>query len=371
LKIIIIGAAYPFRGGIAHHTGLLYRELTKRHEVRVVTFKRQYPALLFPGKTQIEPDKTNLIPTEELIDSINPLNWIRVGTTIRKQKPELLVVTYSIPFFGPCYGTIVRIASRGTTTRVLFLCHNIIPHERRIGDRVFTRYALSAGNSFIVQSDSVEHDLLSLFPHAAYRKIPHPVYNMFGPPIEKIAARLRLKIASQRVCLFFGFIRKYKGLELLLNAMGLLKETDIHLYVVGECYEDESEYRNQVRRLGIEQTVNLHFDYVPNEEVGLYFSAADVIILPYLSATQSGIAQIAYNFDRPVIATRVGGLAEVVVDGRTGIVVPPGNDHALADAIRQFFQSENTKHYVDNVKIEKRKYTWEAMASAMEELAAH
>jgi glycosyltransferase involved in cell wall biosynthesis len=334
----------------------------------VITFKRQYPAWVFPGTTQLEPDETSRIPTDQLIDSINPLNWYSVGRTIRQHRPDLLIITYSIPFFGPCYGTIARIVARGT--RVLYLCHNIVPHERRVGDTSFTRYALSAGNAFIVQSDRVERELLAFFPRAVYKKVPHPVYNMFGPSIDRNQARKQLGMTADRICLFFGFIRKYKGLEVLLDAMALLKDTDIHLLVVGECYGDERSYDNQVRVLGIERSVTLHIEYVPQDQVGLYFSAADVVILPYLSATQSGIAQIAYNFNKPVIATRVGGLAEIVVDGKTGILIPPGDKHALADSMRRFFERENTESYVNNVREEKRKYTWEAMAGAVEELAS-
>lgn len=371
MNIIIVGTAYPLRGGIAHYNALLYRELSRNHVVHIITFKRQYPSFLFPGKTQNETGGELLrVPAEALIDSINPVNWFTVAREIRRRKPDLIIFKYWLPFFGPCFGTIARVAKKGISTRVLFICDNIIPHERRPGDNVFTRFAFNAVDYFIVQSDAVEHDLTKFWPHAKYRKVPHPIYNLFGGPIEKRGARERLGITANRVILFFGYIRKYKGLHVLLDAMSLLKGADIHLMAVGECYDDEQVYHEQVNALHLKDSVTLITDYVPNDRVGLYFSATDAVVLPYLSATQSGIAQIAYNFDRPVIASRVGGLAEVVVDGKTGLLLPPGDVPALAQTIRRFFEEGNEEDFRNNVRDEKKKYTWEAMARAIEELAS-
>lgn len=369
MNIIIVGAAYPFRGGIAHHTALLYRELSKRHHVQIVTFKRQYPAFLFPGKSQLDSDDMIQVPTEQLIDSMNPLNWISVGRAIRRRHPDLLIVTYSLPFFGPCYGTIVRAATRKTRTKVLFLCHNIIPHEKRPGDAQFTRCALSTADYFIVQSDSVERDLKSLFPDARYKRIHHPVYNVFGEPVDKQLARRELHLDDDRIILFFGYIRAYKGLRVLLDAMpAILRQLDLRLLVVGEFYDDKQKYVEQIGRLGIDRHVTLVADYVPNEIVAKYFSAADVAVLPYRSATQSGIAQIAYNFDKPVIATNVGGLGEIVRDGVTGFVVPPDNAERLSDAVLRFYHERREHEFAANVRIEKQKYSWENMRNAIESL---
>ena len=372
MNIIIVGTAFPLRGGIAHYNALLYQQLSKKHTVRIITFKRQYPSLFFPGKTQAETGGEMLrVPSESLIDSINPLNWIAVGREIRKQRPDLIIFKYWLPFFGPCFGTIARTAKRGTQTRVLFICDNVIPHEGRPGDRAFTRYAFGVVDYFIVQSSAVERDLLEFWPHAQYRKSPHPVYNIFGSPIDKEEARKQLGILSPRVILFFGYIRRYKGLHVLLDAMKELKNSgDIHLLAVGECYDDEQSYRSRINELHLQQCVTLHTDYVPNDRVRLYFSAADVVILPYLSATQSGIAQIAYNFDKPVIATRVGGLGEVVIDGETGFLVPPDNAHTLADTIERFFTTDAAMRFVPNIQREKKKYTWESLAAAIEEIAS-
>lgn len=370
MYIIILGTAYPLRGGIAHYNALLYQELKKKHRVEIITFKRQYPALLFPGKTQVESSGELLrVPSEALLDSINPVNWIAVGNEIRRRTPDLLIMKYWLPFFGPCFGTVARTAKKGTNTRVLYICDNVVPHEHRPGDRVFTSYAFGAGDFFIVQSDAVERDLKALVPDARYRKVPHPVYNIFGEPVDKHAARRRLGITAERVLLFFGYVRPYKGLNVMLEAMvQIITRMKAALYVVGEFYDDKDKYMNKIAELGLESHVVVNSDYVPNDTVGLYFSAADVVMLPYLSATQSGIAQIAYNFNKPVIATNVGGLAEVVRDGVTGFVVPPNNPAALAEAVVRYFAEQRGEEFARNVAQEKQKYSWEAMARAIEDL---
>ncbi len=369
MNIIIVGAASPWRGGIAHHTALLFQELSKNNAVQVITFKRQYPAFLFPGKTQNEVDEMIRIPTEMRIDSMNPLTWLATGREIKRRKPDLLIFTYSLPFFGPCYGTIARTATRGTETKVLFLCHNIVPHERRPGDVTFTRFALKAADFYIVQSDAVERDLKKFFPGAMYRKIPHPVYNIFGSPVEKRAAREQLGITDERVLLCFGYVRAYKGLRTMLEAMPMiLKEMSVRLLVVGEFYDTRETYEQLISDYGLRHNVTVVSDYVANETVALYFSAANVAMLPYTSATQSGIAQIAYNFNKPVIATNVGGLGEVVRDGVTGFVVPPKDPEALANAVLRFFKEEREAEFTAHVEIEKRKYSWEAMANAIDDL---
>jgi glycosyltransferase involved in cell wall biosynthesis len=371
MNITIISTAYPLRGGIAHYVALLESALAARHTVETITFSRQYPSFLFPGKTQQETGDTMARkPAPQLVDSVNPLNWIAVGRRIQQQAPDLLIFKYWLPFFGPCFGTISRIAKRNGRTRVLYICDNVLPHERRPGDRMFTTYAFGPADYFIVQSGTVERDLLALKPSARYRHVPHPVYNIFGPSIEKAEARRRLNITDERVVLFFGYVRRYKGLHVLLEALAQLVSTmPIRLLVVGEFYADEEKYRGQIRDLGLEPHVTLQSAYVPNEEVALYFSAADAVILPYISATQSGIAQIAYNFNRPVIATDVGGLAEVVRNGITGLVVPPENPVALAAAIRRYYDESLERMFTPNVHTEKQRYSWDALVAAVEELA--
>lgn len=405
MNIIIAGTAYPLRGGIAHFNALLARHLGKRHNVETITFKRQYPTFLFPGKSQEEPGEVggqlarrsppadrspsadvgpkeevgrseisgsagtiDIKPAPQLIDSINPLNWVRVARKIRKRKPDLLIFKYWLPFFGPCFGTIARLAKRGTSTKVLFICDNVVPHEPRPGDVPFTKYAFKQADYFIVQSDTVERDLLRFVPHAKYRKAPHPVYEIFGELLPKDDARQTLGISARKVILYFGYIRPYKGLTVLIDAMRELD--DLLLLAVGEFYDDESKYRKKVEDLNLSSRIRFVSDYVPNDQVRLYFSAADLVVLPYLSATQSGITQIAYNFDKPVIATNVGGLAEVVVHEKTGFIVPPNNPGALAAAIRKFYAENKEGVFSANVKLEKKKYSWENFVLHIEELVS-
>jgi glycosyltransferase involved in cell wall biosynthesis len=372
MKIVIVGTAYPLRGGIAHYNALLYKHLSKKHDVEIVTFSRQYPGFLFPGKTQEEQgSQENAIPSEQLIDSINPWTWFTAAKAIIRRKPDLLIFKYWLPFFGPCFGTIARLVRRKTGAKVLFICDNIIPHERRIGDRVFTRYAFGVVDSFIVQSGAVEKELNAFLPGAKYALVAHPVYEIFGSSYAKNEARSRLAITDERVILFFGYIRRYKGLHVLIDAMpSILKSTKVKLLVVGEFYDDEQKYRHQIKERGLEKDVVVHSDYVPNNEVGLYFSAADVVVLPYISATQSGIVQIAYQFDKPVIATDVGGLSEVVLDNRTGFIVKPDSPQAVADAVARFYSEGREAEFVRNVQEEKKKYSWENLVQAIERLTS-
>jgi glycosyltransferase involved in cell wall biosynthesis len=370
MKIIIVSTAYPLRGGIAHYNALLAAALGKRHTVETITFKRQYPKLLFPGKTQEEiGEEHQAARAPQLLDSINPFNWWSVAREIRTRKPDLLIFKYWLPFFGPCFGTVARLAKRGTSTRVLFICDNIIPHERRPGDVAFTRYAFKQADYFIVQSDAVEHELKAFWPQARHRNVPHPIYSLFGEAISKEEARKSLGLRAERVLLFFGYIRRYKGLQVLIDAMAKLAGGfDVHLMVVGEFYDDDRKYRKQIADLQLDRRVTLYSDYVPNDKVHLYFSAADVVVLPYISATQSGIAQIAYNFDKPVIATNVGGLSEVVLDGLTGFIVPPNDTEGLAQSIRRYYDEKKEDIFIANVRKEKKKYSWENLVRTIEEL---
>jgi len=371
MRITIVGTAYPLRGGTAHYNALLYRELSKKHDVRVITFRRQYPSLLFPGKTQVETEGELLrVPSQSLVDSINPLNWISVGWRIKKMPPHLIIFKYWLPFFGPCFGTIARVAKRGTGTKVLYICDNVIPHEHRPGDQAFTRYAFRAADYFIVQSDAVERELLGFWPEAKWRNVPHPVYTIFGNRIDRTQARRALGLTSERILLFFGYVRRYKGLHVMLDALARMDPAlDAQLLVVGEFYGDEERYREQITDLALGKQVRIYPDYVPNDQVSLYFSAADLVLLPYISATQSGIAQIAYNFDVPVIATAVGGLQEVVRDGMTGFIVPPNDADALARSVERFYREGREPEFIRNVQREKLKYTWENLAGAIEDLA--
>ncbi|MCX6133063.1 MAG: glycosyltransferase [Ignavibacteriales bacterium] len=370
MNIVIVGTAYPLRGGIAHFNALLYKHLSKHHHVEIVTFSRQYPSLLFPGKTQDEKGgQEGAVPSEQLIDSINPITWFTAASAIARKKPDLLIFKYWMPFFGPCFGTIARLVRRKTGAKILFVCDNIIPHEKRPGDMAFTRYAFKTADAFIVQSASVEKDLNAFLPGSRYELVAHPVYEIFGTSMPKSEARAKLGLTDERVILFFGYVRRYKGLHILLDAMpSILKSMKVKLLVVGEFYDDEQKYRQQIADKNLQSDVVVRSDYVPNEEVSLYFSAADIVVLPYISATQSGIVQIAYQFDKPVIATDVGGLAEVVLNDRTGFIVKPETPQAVADAVVRFYSEKREEAFVKNVREEKKKYSWENLVQAIERL---
>lgn len=369
MKITILSTAYPLRGGIAHFNGLLYRELIKDNDVNVITFKRQYPALLFPGKSQLESgDTVERIQTEQIVDSINPVNWFLTGNQIKKDAPDLLIFKYWLPFFAPCFGTISKIVKKNKKTRVLVICDNVLPHEKRPGDRVLTKYFFRYADFFILLSEKVKGDLLLINPGAEYKVLPHPVYSNFGMPVSKDEARQKLKLTDKNLILFFGFIRDYKGLDVLLKSMALLKEEKISLIVAGEFYSNSQFYLNLINELKIKDRVYLFTDFIPTSDVKYYFSASDAVILPYKDATQSGIVQIAMNFRKPVIATNVGGLGDVVLNNRTGFVVEEKNPEALAEAIRKFYNENKDALFTENVEKEIEKYSWEKFVKGMIEL---
>ncbi len=371
MNFVLVGTAYPHRGGIAHYVALLSQELEKAgHTVKVISFSRQYPSLLFPGTSQDEEGpETIRVDSERLIDTINPVTWVHAGNRLRKLQPDLVVFKYWMPFFAPAYGTMVRRA-KGAGIRTCFLLDNVIPHEGRPGDRALTRYALGKVDSFIAQSKSVAGDLRTFRPNAPMREVPHPVYSIFGERVEREAARQRLGVTAREVALFFGFIRGYKGLLNLIEAAARVpRDRDFQVLVGGEYYEDATPYTDRIRELGLEDRVVLHTRYIPNEEVADFFAAANVVVLPYKSATQSGIIQIAFNFDVPVITTDVGGLPEVVRPGELGEVVPAEDPQALADAMVDYFDAGKEARYAPNVAKEKAKYSWGSLVSALEAFA--
>lgn len=371
MKIVIIGTAYPMRGGIAHFNALLYKTLREHgHEVNLISFKRQYPSIFFPGKTQYETGDEGIhVDSEALLDSIGPGSWVKVARRVRSLNPDLVIFKYWMPFFAPAFAVIAKMVKRARNTKVLFVCDNIIPHERRPGDDFLTRMVLKTVDYYIVMSETVEKDLLQFVPDAKCRRLHHPVYEFFKGDFRKEEARKKLGLGPGPVVLFFGYIRRYKGLHVLLDAVALLKDKlPAKLLVAGEFYDDKAKYDQQIEKLGIQDSVILLDRYIPNEEVGLYYAAADVVALPYVSATQSGIVQICYNYNKPVIATDVGGLPEVVSDGETGFVVPAGNARALADAIKRFYDENREMAFSRRVAEVKKNFSWDRMAEAVEEL---
>lgn len=369
MKILFVAPAYPLRGGIAQFTALLFNRIKERgHSAKIISFKRQYPKIFFPGKTQLESGPPTIpVESEPIIDSLNPFSWIKAAFRIRKYKPNMLIFMFWMPFFAPCYGSICWLIKLFNNIKILYICHNIIPHEKKLGDIALTRYAFKKADYFIVQSDVVKQDLLKIIPEANYKKIPHPLYDIFGEACDKNKAKKEIGLYDKRIILFFGYVRAYKGLDLILKAMPeILKSINVKLAVVGEFYEQEENYRKLLKELNIEKNVFIHSNFIANEKVNLYFSASDVVVLPYKSATQSGIVPLAYHLNKPCIVTDVGGLAEVVVHNKTGFVVKSQDPKELANAVIRFYLENKEEEFSKNINDEKKIYSWENLISAIE-----
>ncbi len=373
MRFSFVGTAYPMRGGIAQFNALLCRELAREHEVSFFSFKRQYPSRLFPGKTQIETGEDPApVGARAIVDSIDPVNWHQAAGKIARDAPDALLFKYWMPFFAPCFGTIARKVKARTGCAVVLICDNIVPHERRPLDSALTRYMLDASDAFIVMSNVVLADLHRFRPGARAELVHHPLYTHFGEPMDRVEARRLIGWkGDDRVLLFFGFIRKYKGLDTLLRAMPQIHaSTGARLVVLGEFYEDRAPYDRIVAEMGLSEIVTMTGDYVPNESVGKHFSASDLVVLPYRSATQSGIVQVAYQLELPVICTRVGGLEEMVHDGETGLLVPSEDEAALAAAVAGYFREGMEARLVDGVRRVKKEMGWDSLAASVVRLAA-
>ena len=372
LKIYILGPGYPLRGGLATFDELFCRALINDgHDAQIISYSLQYPNFLFPGSTQY--DQSAIAPEgikiHTLINSVNPFNWWKVGSFIRKENPDLLVVRYWIPFMGPVLGTILRL-SKKNNRKVIAICDNVIPHEKRPGDNSFTRYFLKSCDGFVTMSKSVLKDLDQFISTDKKKFLLHPLYTSFGEIISKDEARKKLNIGlDEKVILFFGLIRKYKGLDLLLEAMGdeRIKEQKIKLLIAGEFYEDQSYYNEIISRNGILEQIYLHTKFIPNEEVKYYFSAANLLTLPYRDATQSGVTQVAFHFEKPVLVTNVGGLSEIIPHGKCGYVVEPNPKH-IADTILDYFQNKKESEFSSSMAEEKKKYDWSIFTAGITEL---
>lgn len=367
LKIVILGPAHPFRGGgITTFNERLAKELQEQgHQVSILNFTVQYPSFLFPGKSQLtdEPAPAG-ISIERKLHSMNPLNWIGTGLYLREKRPDLIIVRFWLPLMGPAFGTVLRMVKKNHHTRIIAITDNVKPHEKRPGDKTFTSYFLKSCDAFITMSEKVLADLKEFNVQQPVLKLDHPLYDNFGPGVGKDEARRWLGIPpDKKLLLFFGFIRKYKGLDLLLQACKDLADKDILLVVAGEFYEDEAVYQALIDSLGIRDRVILKNDFIPNEEVKYYFSAADVVVQPYRNATQSGVTPLAYHFEKPMIVTNVGALPDYVPNGRTGIVTEP-EPAAIARAIEEFFRF-GEEHYKSQIRIEKQKFSWQSFSAAI------
>ncbi|PUZ26045.1 glycosyl transferase family 1 [Chitinophaga parva] len=373
-KIIILGTAFPFRGGIAAYNERLARELQQQADVEIWTFTLQYPQFLFPGQSQYSTDPA---PTDlkirRLVNAVNPLNWWKVGRMMKKAAPDMVITKFWLPFMGPCLGTILRIGKKNKrNTKVVAILDNMIPHEKRFGDVAFSKYFLKPIDAFIAMSQKVLDDLRQFEPTKPASLIPHPIYDNYGPLISKAEARKRLQLAQdQRYILFFGFIRKYKGLDLLLQAMAdpRVIAAGIKCIVAGEFYEDAAPYHALVEQLHLQDRVLLHTDFIPTEDVKNYFCAADLVVQPYKSATQSGISQIAYHFEKPMVVTSVGGLVEMVPHGVVGFQADP-EPASIAAAIVKYYDEQQEVPMTNAMREAKKQYAWSRLAEEIVKLPA-
>jgi D-inositol-3-phosphate glycosyltransferase len=371
-KVIIVGPAFPLRGGIANFNEALCRAFDKENiDSFIVSFSLQYPKFLFPGKTQYDTGKgPQNLKIETKINSINPFNWIKVAREIRKEKPDYVVFRYWLPFMGPCLGTIAKNIKKGTSIKVIAITDNVIPHEKRIGDHAFTSYFLKQCDGFITMSRSVLADLESFINTDKKVFLPHPIYDIFGDKVEKVAALKHLNLGlNEKHLLFFGFIRKYKGLELLLEAMAdpRIKQMGVKLIVAGEYYEDPAPYNKIIADNNLENNVVLKTEFIPSEEVRYYFCASDMVVQPYFTATQSGVTQIAYHFEKPMLVTNIGGLPEIVPDKKVGYVTEV-NSTAIAEAIIDFYSNNREAEFTLNTVIEKQRFLWSSFVKGVEDL---
>jgi D-inositol-3-phosphate glycosyltransferase len=372
MKIIIVGTAFPYRGGLAAYNERLAREYVKQgNDVEMITFSLQYPGFLFPGKSQFSTEEApEDLKIKRMVSSINPLNWVRVGRHIRKKSPDMVIFCYWMAFMAPCFGTIARFA-RSSRTKMVAMIHNMIPHEPTVLDKLFPKYFVDAMDGFVAMAESVIVDI-NRFDTFNKPKVvsPHPIYDHYGDALTKKEATIKLGLHEQKdYVLFFGLIRHYKGLDLLLEAFAdeRLRKFPVRLIVAGEFYENPQPYMELIIRLKLDGLVELRTGFIPDNEVRNYFSVADLIAQPYRSATQSGVSQIAYHFEKPMLVTNVGGLAEIVPDGKVGYVVGV-EPKQIADAMVDFFSNQRAGKMIENIKIEKTKFLWSRMTDAIDGL---
>ena len=371
-RIVLIGPVYPYKGGISHYTGLMYRALTKKYQTFMVSYRFQYPKFLYKKEQKdYTNDSFRVKDTRFWVHTANPLNWIRTAGRIRKLNPDLIIVQWWHPYFAPCYLVLTRLLGK---RKILFICHNVFPHERFPFDRKLTRMVLKRGDAFIVQSGKDAEDLTSILPGARFEQAVHPTYNAFKfENMSKEKARQLLLIPmEEKVLLFFGFVREYKGLKYLIHALPRIRKEceNIRLFVVGDFgnVQNREAYEKIMEENRVKDVVTVCDGYIPDRGIEKYFAACDLVVLPYVSATQSGIVQIAYGFEKPVVVTNVGGLPDVVENGKTGYVVEPENPDAFADAVVRFFVEDKEEEFGENVKKEAYRFDWERMVETVQRL---
>jgi glycosyltransferase involved in cell wall biosynthesis len=369
LNIVILGTAFPFRGGLAAYNERLARQfLSEGHTVSIYTFSLQYPGFLFPGKSQYADWAAPAdLDIRVKVNSVNPLNWLKVGREIKKLNPDLLIIKYWLPFMAPCFGTIARIAKRNRKTKVITIVDNIIPHEKRIGDNLLTSYFVKPVDAFVAMSKSVLNDIAFFDKNKAKAFCPHPLFDNFGEIYERGEALEKAKLdKSFNYLLFFGFIRAYKGLDLILKAFAdkRLRNYPVKLIIAGEFYEDAKPYMDLIEELQLKEHIILRTDFIPDNEVGQYFCSADMVVQPYKNATQSGVTQICYHFNKPMLVTNVGGLSEIVPHNVAGYVVEP-QPQEIADSLVDFYENNKKAQFTQGVIGEKPKYQWDRMTATI------
>lgn len=371
-KIVLIGPVYPYKGGISHYTGLIYRALSKKYDVCMVSYKFQYPKLLYKKEQRdYSNDAFKIENANYWLHTANPINWMSVAKKINKLKPQMVVIQWWHPYFAPCYWLLCKCLKN---TKILFVCHNVFPHERFPLDRFLIKITLKQGDCYIVQSGTDAKDLKSIIKNPVFRQAVHPTYNAFKiQNMSMEGARQELGIEpDKKILLFFGFIREYKGLKYLIQAMPEIvsKIKDVELLIVGDfaSEEDKNTYMELIRKCNVLENIKVYDGYIPDKEVEKFFAACNLVVLPYISATQSGIVQIAYGFEKTVVVTNVGGLPDVVTDGKTGYVVEPENTDALAEAIFRYFKENCEDEFVNNVKEESYRFSWDRMVEEVEKM---
>ena len=369
MKIVLLGPAHPYRGGLASIMQTMAREYQRRgHEVRIYTFTVQYPELLFPGKTQfVDTPAPEDLSIERVMSTVNPINWIRLGRRLKRECPDIVLMKYWTPFMAPCFGTVARIARQNGRTKFICQIDNVEPHEHHITDRPFNSYYLAAVDGFVYMSEQV-HGELKAYTQAPAIFSPHPMFENFGKAVERAAACEKIGLdPNDKYTLFFGLIRDYKGLDLLLEAWARWLPDGRKLLVAGEFYASREKYIELIDRLGLRDRVVLHDRFIPDEDVRYYFSAADCLVLPYRTATQSGVTQIAYNFSLPMIETRVGGLPEIVPDGRVGLVCEP-TAADIERALHTIYEGDKLSTFRANFAEERKRFSWERMCDKLLEV---
>ena len=371
-KIKLIGTAHPFRGGLAAFNERMAKELVSAgYSVDIETFTVQYPNILFPGKTQFADwEKPKDLNITRSVNSVNPFNWIKTGRRIKKEKPDFVIVKYWIPFIAPSLGTIARIIRKNRHTKVICVADNIIPHEKRIGDKMLTSFFMNSIDGIVPMSKSVENDIYKFRKDIPVKLHPHPLFDNFGKILQRDVALKNIDLDPEfKYILFFGFIRDYKGLDWLLEAFAdsKLRNFPVKLIVAGEFYSDPKPYYELIEKLNLSEHIILKTNFISDDEVKNYFCAAHLVAQPYKSATQSGVTQIGYHFNKPMLVTNVGGLSEIIPDGKIGYVTEP-NPKSITNALVDFFENEREEQFVENIKKEKEKFSWSGMISTILEV---